>query len=468
MSRRVYTPNRRSFLRGLGTAGLALPFLESLPERSAFAQSETPTFGFFMCNSCGVVQNKFWPSATGALTMESLQAEADSRACGLLADYADRLLIIEGVNYPGSGSGCAHAAGLAKCLTAADVSGGGKDVFPNAASCDVVIGEQLGTTPLTLYAGQKGGYIHEKLSFSAGGQTRAAEGNPYNVYLDLAGLLDASGQPTPMAGQLSLRRQSINDLVSEDLNSLLGNSRISYADKQRLQLHLDSIRDLENRMTDGGSSAACSGASLDMGALEAMQPSGSGFGGNDPSRANGSQEEVCKLQMELVALAFSCNVTRVATLQAGDGTDGTQYTIDGEQYERVHHISHRINGDGTSGSAIAGAEEKHARIDRLRVETLKHAIEKWSQYDTPNGPLLDNGFIYWTNHVADGPSHSFRNLPIIVVGNGGGYLKQGAYIDAGGASNAQVLNTLMTANGAPSENFGTGGTGLVAEMLANA
>jgi hypothetical protein len=331
----------------------------------------------------------------------------------------------------------------------------------------VVIGEQLGTTPLTLYAGQKGGYIHEKLSFSAGGQVRAAEGNPYNVYLDLAGLLDASGQPSPMADQLALRRKSINDLVSGDLNSLLGNPRISYADRQRLQLHLDSIRDLENRMPMEGMSGACSGSALDIAALEAMQGSGSGFGGNDPSRANGSQEEVCKLQMELVALAFSCNVTRVATLQAGDGTDGTQYTIDGEQYERVHHISHRINGDGTTGSAIAGAEEKHVKIDRLRVETLKYAIEKWSQYETPGGPLLDNGFIYWTNHVAEGPSHSFRNLPIIIVGSGGGYLKQGAYIEAGGVSNAQVLNTLMTANGAPSENFGTGGTGVLSSMLAS-
>ena len=32
----------------------------------------------------------------------------------------------------------------------------------------------------------------------------------------------------------------------------------------------------------------------------------------------------------------------------------------------------------------------------------------------------------WTNHVADGPSHSMQNVPHIIWGNGGGYLKQGA------------------------------------------
>jgi hypothetical protein len=223
-----------------------------------------------------------------------------------------------------------------------------------------------------------------------------------------------------------------------------------------LQLHLDSIRDIETNMASMG--GMCSGNSLDMDALEEIR-------GN--ARRNGRQEDVVKLHMELVALAFSCNTTRVATLQAGDGTDGTQYTIDGQQYERFHHISHRINSDGGSGSAIANAEEKHHTIDRLRIESFRHGIEKWSQYDTPNGPLLDNGFIYWTSHVADGPSHGSRNLPIIVAGNAGGFLKQGAYVDAGDVTNALVLNTLITANGVPTEDFGTGGTGLLSEMLAN-
>jgi hypothetical protein len=467
MKRSPFKLDRRAFLRGAGTAGLALPFLEGIPERSAFAAgASTPTFGFFLCTSCGVVGNKFWPGETGELTTAGLAADT-TKAVSILADYADRLLMVSGVNYPGSAAGCSHADGLAKCLTASSTSGGSNNVMPSGISCDTVIAEGLGVTPLTLYAGLKGGYIEEKLSFSAPGKVRAAEGNPYNVYLDLAGLLDQStGEPTPMVDQLVARRKSVNDLVRGDLQSLLANRRLSAADRQRLDLHLESIFDLENKMMDMGTMGGlgCTGSSLDMAALEAMN-GGGGFGGA-PYEANGSQEEVVKLQMELVALAFSCNVTRVATLQAGDGTDGTQYTINGEKYERFHHISHRVNSDNGSGSAIANAEGKHHNVDRLRLETFKYGLDKWAQYGTPNGPLLDNGFVYWTSHISDGPSHSFKNLPIIIAGSAGGYLKQGAYVDAGESSNARVLNTLITANGVPTENFGTGGTGVVDEMLA--
>src|SRR5690606_34477135 len=146
------------------------------------------------------------------------------------------------------------------------------------------------------------------------------------------------------------------------INSMMNSSRISAADKQRLQLHLDSIRDMENTMTGmDGMLAGCSSQNLDLDALQEIQTK---------ARENGRQEDVCKLHMELVALAFACNVTRVATLQAGDGTDATQYTINGEKYERFHHISHRINADGSSGTTIENAEQKHHNIDRLRLETF--------------------------------------------------------------------------------------------------
>jgi hypothetical protein len=53
----------------------------------------------------------------------------------------------------------------------------------------------------------------------------------------------------------------------------------------------------------------------------------------------------------------------------------------------------------------------------------------------------------WTSHVANGPSHSFSNLPIIIAGSGGGYLKQGQYVDAARQTNAKLMNTLITAAG---------------------
>jgi len=328
-----------------------------------------------------------------------------------------------------------------------------------------------GVDPMTLYSGMKEGYINEKVSFSAPGQVRAAEGNPYNVYKKLMGVATSGGSGAggssggnSMLDQLVKRRRSANDLIRAELNSLRNRTDLSSADKMRLDQHFAAIRDLENTMTGMVTTSQCSTKDLDTAALDALN-SGSAF------RANGKIEDVTKLHMELVGIAFSCNLTRVATIQSGDGTDHTNYVIDGVKAEKFHYISHRVTDDGGGGgSAIAGAVDLHAKIDRIRMQTFKYLLDKWATFATPNGPLLDNAFAMWTSHVAAGPSHSFRNLPIIIAGSGGGYLKQGQYVDAANVTNGKLFNTLITAvggrsNGGAYTGF-AGQSGGISQMVA--
>lgn len=443
--------NRRAFLHGASGIAIGLPFLEGLPERSAFgALPANPMFALFICTANGVVQKdggdpeRFWPTATGAITQANLAAATD-RCTSILADHAARLLFVRGVNYPFGLTGCGHAQGLVQCLTGSKPSGNANNVVSTGESVDTTLAKLInpqGVDPLTLYSGMKEGYINEKLSFSAAGQVRAAEGNPYNVYKKLMGVASTGGTSSPgstMLDQLAKRRKSANDLIRDELNALRNRTDLSAADHQRLDQHFQAIRDLENTMM--GMAAQCSTSGLDTDALNALN-SGSAF------RQNGKIEDVAKLQMELVGIAFSCNLTRVATLQVGDGTDHTNYTIDGVKAEKFHYISHRVTDDGGGGGQpIANAVELHAKIDQIRMQTFKYLLDKWSTYTTPNGPLLDNAFAMWTCHVAAGPSHSFRNLPIIIAGSGGGYLKQGQYIDAGNSNNGKLFNTLITAAG---------------------
>ena len=44
--------NRRAFLYGAGGIAIGLPFLEGLPERSAWAAGAEPVFTLFMCAAC--------------------------------------------------------------------------------------------------------------------------------------------------------------------------------------------------------------------------------------------------------------------------------------------------------------------------------------------------------------------------------------------------------------------------------
>jgi hypothetical protein len=437
-----HTPlTRRRFLQGAGGVAIGLPFLEGMPERSAWAQNAQPVFSFYIVAACGVVGKSFFPSATGALTTDSLMAASD-KATSILAPHAANLLFVKGINYPrpASSASCGHAAGLCQALTAMSAAGSGGQAYATGPSADVVLAPMVnpsGVEPLNLYAGnRRNGYIAERLSFkgSGAGQVRPADDNPYTLYTKLVGLAGSGGTPTPMANELVVRRKSVNDLVRSELRSLLSSSALSSADKLRLQQHFDAIRDAENTMT-GIVTAGCTTTGVSTTKIEALK--------TFSFKMNGMIEDVAKLHMELVALAFACNFNRVVTMQWGDGTDATVYGVPTNTQLgnwQFHHISHRIQDNGRSGTN-ATAEAAHVEIDRLRMETFKYGLDQFAARG-----LFDKSIILWTNHVADGPSHSMSNVPTIIAGSGGGYFKQGQYVDVGAnIGNNRLLNTLVYA-----------------------
>jgi len=154
--------NRRAFLRGAGGVALGLPFLESLPERSAWAAGHAPVFSLFICAVDGVVPESFFPSAVGPLTSNGLAAAG--KATSKLAAHAQDLLFVKGINWPVGPKAEPHAESLCMALTAMPTATTGSKATSAGPSADWVIARKVqpGTPPLTLYAGQKGGYIDER------------------------------------------------------------------------------------------------------------------------------------------------------------------------------------------------------------------------------------------------------------------------------------------------------------------
>jgi hypothetical protein len=431
--------NRRAFLRAAGGIAIGLPFLESMPERSAWAQGQAPVFGFMCVAACGVVGGRFFPNATGALTASSLMSSG--KAVAALSEHAPNLLFVKGINYPvGGPTGCGHVQGLIQSLTGRAPNGGDKNATSQGASADWEIAQRVNpgkADPLTLYAGDKrNGYVVERISFkgSGSGNVRAADDNPYTLYNKLVtgGALTGGGG-TPITDELAVSRRSVNDLVKAELDSLINSPQCSSADKLRLQQHFDGIRDIEVTMGEMG--AACSPMGLNTTALEAMR-SGWAFS------TNGMIEDVAKLHFELVAVSFACNFNRIATLQWGDATDKTVYDVSSNSGLKwpFHYLSHRVQSDSDFGSNPT-AEAAHAEIDALRMQTLAYGLSQFKARGLEN-----NSYVLWTNHIADGPTHQMRNVPTIIWGNAGGYLKQGEYVDAGNATNNGLLTTLVNAS----------------------
>lgn len=430
--------SRRTFLAGAGGIAIGLPFLESVPDRSAWAQSENPRFAFFIGTACGVVQDNFWPVEVGQLT----DLSSDTNAAGALAGLERWITFVQGTSYPGTSNGSSHARGGVSMYTGGPTDGaGGHTAVAVGPSIDVVLAPYLNpdaAAPLTLYSGLKSGWIDERLSFDVDGQIRPAEGNPFEVYEALLGQVPADGGAASTDVNLSellVRRKSAIDLVRDDLQELLGRSGIGQADRERMELHLSSLREIETELTDAPVVGTCSESSLDVDAIVASA---------EIFRSNGYIEQVAELQMQLAAFAFACNIQHVATLQIGDGEDGTVYDVpSNDRGWRFHHISHRIQSDSATGDDPL-ALQAHIEIDRLRLETFRRGLVKFQEHG-----LLDRSVVMWTNSIADGPSGSGNNLPSIVVGNAGGTFRTGLHYQPsqGGIPNSRLLTTLAFALG---------------------
>jgi Protein of unknown function (DUF1552) len=480
MMKRTVDMYRRRMLVGAGGVVIGLPLLETFMPRRAWAQNKT-VFTMLMQQQNGVIQGTagdpqiFWPAAMGPLSAATMAGADADKATSELKDYADKLLMIRGINFPfGNPVGCGHSSGCNQTITAAKMQGRTNRSRPVSESVDMRIAAlvQMGKEPLTLYAGRKAGYLDDAFSYGAGGSVRSGENNPLNAFNRLFGGMPPATQPPagtptqPPAGQgqaemqkLALRRKSVNDLLRSQIQSLMVRKELSKNDRDRLNIHLQSIRDLEVGM--GQVLGPPPSAGDLMARLTAV---------NGTHTANDKMEAVVRLQLEVIALAFASGRNKVATLQIGEGNDHTKYMVNGVLAPPFHFVSHRVLSDGGSGTRITNAVELHHGIDRIHARMFKHFLDVMTQHKLPDGrPLLDDSMSVWLNSNANGPPHSVSNVPHIVAGSGGGFLKQGQHIAAGGVTNNLFLNTIITGaiggKSAPAPVTDFGDPGLRKEIL---
>ena len=427
--------SRRLFLTGTAGLTLGLPLLEGLNGEARAAEGDP--FLFFVRQGNGVSQadegepEGFWPRNEGELSQEVLEQDSD-RVLSELSPYGRSITAIKGLSYAFSSNGCGHSGGGNQCLTANEVSDdpSGQASLAMGESVDNFVARSFsenGGEPLTLYTGPRGGYLEEVLSYRGSKDIRPAEDDPWTAYQRMLGVdegVDLEG--------LDLRRQSINDVLSEQLDSLIASPQLSSADVARLTLHRESIRDFERlscRVSEEQALAMQDGVGL--------------------STLDDRRMLVARQHLDLMALAAACGFVRSGTLQIGDGNDGTEYTIDGQRLPNFHWISHRIYSDGDEGETIVGAYDMHQAIDRLYAQTFMHLLDRLNEHG-----ILDQGISVWCNDLGAGVSHSYNNVPFVLAGSAGGALRAGQFLDLGGVYHNKLMNTLISAVGVRTESGG--------------
>jgi hypothetical protein len=209
---------------------------------------------------------------------------------------------------------------------------------------------------------------------------------------------------------LLARRKSILDVVKQDVTELQGS--LGAAEKQKLQLHLDSIRQFETRIADSGTEnkVAC------------MKPAAP----SDDLSSVAKKTLADLAHLDLVVAAFACDITRLGGVQFGNSHTwqfDTPTGLRGELHMGIVHVQ-KIPQEIAIQSWLAA-----------QFLAVCNKLKSIPEVDG-SGTLFDNTLVIWTRDFGDADGHDSESMKFVVAqGDKGTYLKRGPkgrYVKIGG------------------------------------
>jgi hypothetical protein len=269
-----------------------------------------------------------------------------------------------------------------------------------------------GTTPLPsleLSIGTTGGAGGKAPSLSqVDGSFLPGEKNPLAAYQRVTQKLAPSApmQDPAAAERALLAGRSVLDAVIDDIK--LFSARAGTAEKPKLDIYWDSMRDLEKNL---GSFASGVNAAPACG-KEMPPPSAATFQAelNDLPTTG-------RLFLDVMAMALACGATRVASMMWGGGQCNQPISKFG--ISDWHGSSHGGSG-GAAGQAMINMQA-HLAGD------WAYFIQKLKSYG-----VLDQTVTLWGTQNGASTSHDGKNTPILLAGRlGGALVPGGRIIDCG-------------------------------------
>jgi hypothetical protein len=435
--------NRRIFLRGLGGAVVAAPFLSSLSERRVGAQATpAPKRLIIMFTHYGCITTRFFPKvADGPLASAT---DLSSTLQGL-APYVKKLLIPRGVRsmnewtstlLRGQGND-PHTQVVGSYFTCQPVTPNSDNPFsfdtatksnakPVAASLDNVITQCLSAdgkgTPLLMRVGNQNDTPQSGISYSASQTPFPGYGTPSQAFSGLTGLFSTGTTNTNtmnMDTYQVVRGKSVTDLVKDDLQTL-ERYPMSGADKQKLE----DWKALLNSVAPVVASASCNqDVANNFGATSSnVTAAGKGGLGSDilGTKISGDLDGA-DVYSAVAALAAVCNANPVIVLKYPGNYVFKSLGISTES----HSLSHRLDNAGMGGPCLPNAIADLIKIDEYYTSKFAYLLKLLDSMNEGNGTVLDNSATVWFSEMSDGNAHNLNNAPIIQAGSMGGYFKQG-------------------------------------------
>ncbi|MCA9543503.1 MAG: DUF1552 domain-containing protein [Myxococcales bacterium] len=427
--------SRRLFLKRAGQAALALPLLQ-LP-RGARAQGQAFPKRFLVIFQPNGTKKELWgPQPGDPETGWSLGPITQP-----LAPFQDRLVMFNGLDNLAAleGPGGPHQRGMAALLTGQIIANGdfiGGDGrragWGNGISVDQHIAQRLnaGTalTSLELGVRVKEAVPRGRMIYRGPEQPVPPENDPVVAFGRVFGQMD--GDPDDLRRMLRQRR-SVLDRVFQDFGAL--ERRVAAADREKLQQHAASLRDLEQRL----------GSMVDR--PEQCRP-GVAPSVRDPM-SEAEYGALVQAQIDLMVSALACDVTRVGSLQFSTSVNALRFTFMGMNDYQGHSLSH--GGDNNEVMQTQWEAMLH-----WYSQQMAYLLERLASVPEGDGTLLDNTLILWCNELSRGNTHNLRDLPLVLAGGAGGALRGGRHLSFDGRGHNDLLVSILHLMGVPQPSFG--------------
>ncbi|MCY2936180.1 MAG: DUF1552 domain-containing protein [Planctomycetota bacterium] len=406
--------NRRAFVRGVGVT-MSLPWMESVKLKAAdssskAANNEPPVRFACLFSGNGFHSKEWWAKGEGAQMQLGKVLEP-------LAPHKSKLTLIKGLYNAEALKGNIHSSQTGNILSGAPLASGG--AIKSGTSIDQFLAQRVGrqtrVPSLVLGCEPSMASVHKNYSMLYSSHiswSSPTTPTPLEVYPALA--FDRLFKDNSSATDAS-----VLDSVLGEAKSLRG--KISHNDQLKLDEYLNSVREVEQRIEQAGKREELQGWRPTL-----EKP-------NKPRPKDGVPQDIAehmRLMCDILVLGFQTDTTRFSTLKLNNDHSSLRFSNLGIDYMIHHLLSHTDGADWL-------------RVNQFFVEQVAYIATRLDSIQEGERTALDNTIMMYCSSMLTG-GHEANQLPVILVGRGGGKLQSGRVLDYLGKENRKMCSLYLS------------------------
>jgi hypothetical protein len=429
--------SRRTALGVLG-AGAALA-LTLPPTRAVQAQSAAARYFIGVYMPHGVARELWLPGPGFDIGYAGCSLAPFDDAEVLGKSYKNKIVSLEGLDLSAGIAGGSTGHDGSRVILTGSAQSGSNASIDQFLALERGLGQSTPLASLVLGVGNGAPELGFCISYAKGGRALPKLISPSDTFAQAFARFLVGDDPAALARAERERAlgKSLLDYWSSELTSLA--ARAPSYEKDKLEQHATALRELEKRVA--GQTLACALPNApDAGAY----PRVSAFGGGEPYF-----DAITDLQIDLLAQAMACDVTRFGTLFLGDLS---RTHLDPALPDDVHiDVAHRYSSGGRDGGGDSASWALLARQNRYTSSKLARLLQKLDV-----AGILEQTVLVAMSDMGNPNKHTSRQVPALLAGGWGGALVGGRHLDFGatGTPNNRLLVAVQQAFGVDSDGFG--------------